>query len=94
MVLDVQVHDRSVDGGGEQVERVGGIAGDDDDVAVTGAGERRDLAAGRLSRRWYTPRRRIASEPRCTLESSGSSSAARSATARSAGALAASSRFT
>ena len=48
MVLDVQVHDRPVNGGGEQVERVGGIAGDDDDVAVTGADERRDLAAGRL----------------------------------------------
>ena len=48
MVLDVQVHDRSVNGRGEQVERVGGIAGDDEDVAVTGADERRDLAAGNL----------------------------------------------
>ena len=37
MVLDVQVHDRSVNGSGEQVERVGGIAGDHNDVAVTGA---------------------------------------------------------
>ena len=89
VVLDVEVHDRS--GSTAVASRLSAsvvLRVTIDDVVVTGADERRDLAAGSLvsagAHRGGVARRRGA-----RWSSSGSSSATRSATARSAGALAA-----
>ena len=52
MVLDVEeehLGPSAGHGGGEQVQRVGGVAGEDDDVVRAGTDEAGDGAAGRAS---------------------------------------------
>jgi hypothetical protein len=48
VVLDVQVHHRPGHGGREQVERVGGVPGEDHDVVRAGPGERAERRPGGL----------------------------------------------
>ena len=79
-------------GAGEEVERVGRVPGEDDEVVGPRADERADLRrlrrAGRCTRSTRSP------APRWTLLYHGSSSSTAAATATSAGALAARSRLT